>query len=590
MKQVLLIVLLGVFQDTCAQVNIPAEIEGRVITAGTGEAVSFAKVYNRTSHKGTIAGVDGFFRITVQNPSDSLIISAIGFNTYATTVPAGTTFLPVNLTPTYLELEEMNASPNDNARLFDLVHACARNSSALQHAKAYYYLRSFADSQQVELVEGFYNTEFTGYDIRSMEMKAGRLGLVHFNNSYFISEESSKAITSMKLSDPDDYFPDTPIELKKKAARTHFYISREASYSDESGDSVYVLRYTPKDSSGTCFDGQIWLNISDMVLQKITMHCDSCAKHPFLPLFRGVDVLKKVSLSITKTFTRETGNAVLNHIDFSYDIDYMSRIHKTALASDTLNYSVHTDALLYLYDYGKSFELPEFHLEPHISDYRQITAFPYNSFFWQWNDEYSLNDSRKENEDFYTRSETKNDFKIPYHSFHLGYQESFIHWTPNRILIREMAAEPATGDWNLGQIKASSYNLDVKIFMDINTYRDSTNVLTETIIDPYTTYYALPMDKYTHCFINMYFDLCEMLRREMETAFRKSSGTAEAYKNLYTEYMVKLEAQKTRFLKEVDRGTHRKAMEKWNALIYEALAIDNIALFGLYTEEEAAEE
>ena len=40
------------------------------------------------------------------------------------------------------------------------------------------------------------------------------------------------------------------------------------------------------------------------------------------------------------------------------------------------------------------------------------------------------------------------------------------------------------------------------------------------------------------------------------------------------------------FLKEVERGTNRKSLEKWNQLVFDELKIDNITLFGLYTEKE----
>jgi hypothetical protein len=47
-----------------------------------------------------------------------------------------------------------------------------------------------------------------------------------------------------------------------------------------------------------------------------------------------------------------------------------------------------------------------------------------------------------------------------------------------------------------------------------------------------------------------------------------------------------LEAKQAQFLKEVERGTNRKALEKWNQLVFDELKIDNITLFGLYTEKE----
>ncbi len=581
MKQFLFIVFLLTF-PVLGQEKPLREVEGRIVIGNTKEPLAFSKVFNLTTQKGTISNADGFFRITVKGPVDSLTISCIGFRTQTITVQPESPFLNIELEENYLEFAEVDARPNDHTWLFELVDKCVKNASPTgKAARGYYFLKSFADEQQLELVEGFYNVSLSAYDIRSMDLKAGRFGLVPFGNRYFVSQESSKAITSSRLSDPNDYFPDTPIELKKKAARKAFFISLEAAYKDESADSIYVLHYTPKDTSGNSFEGKIWLNVTDMTLRKLSMRCDHCLKHPFLPLFKGADSIENVSLSITKTFTDETGRVALNHIDFSYDVDYISRFQK----QERMNYTIHANALLYIYDYNKPFELPVFQFQPDVSDYRKIDAMPYNAFFWERNDEYSLSDERKDNARFYNDPKTKRVFIFELPDKKTAHYESpFVHWSHNRVFIRESENEHAPS--RQGEIMSNNYELDVKIFMDINTYGDSTNVLTETVMDPYGTFYALPMDKYTNCFINMYFDLCEMGRRKMEAAFRQSSGSADEYRSLYREYTEQLEKRKTLFLREVERGTQRKAMEKWNAEIMNDLGIDNISLFQLYTEEE----
>lgn len=561
------------------------EIEGKVLSEETNEALPYLRIYNTTTKKGTISNEDGYFRISISSFSDSVRITELGYTTQILALQPEITYYIVYLELAEVALEEVLITPKDDSYLFEMIRKCKKNeSSGSRTAKAYYELKSYQDSSQIELVEGFYNAELNGSDVTDLNLKAGRLALQPYENRMFTSLASSRAITQLKLTDENDYFPKTPVSAPKREAEKQFYLTLDYSYLDEKEDSIYVIHYGPKKGSEDCFSGDLWMNITDFQLEKITMNCSNCSLHPFLPLF-PFDSISNVDLSITKSFIPVDGKMLFNNVHFSYSVDYKSRTGQ----EEELFYSIKTNAILYAYDFKNAFTLPKFTLLSNIDDYRKINSFPYNDFFWKFNDEYRLNDSENRNEQFFSNPESVTNatfFKPKDEEGFTGnkkrgfFEHPYVHWSTNRIVLKEMIADSTTLA-SIGGIKAEMYHLDVKVFADFDSYADSTVLLTETIIDPYATYYYLPIDNTGNCFVNMYFDLCEIERRKWVATLNPTELTASQYEEKYAEFKTRLGKQQQLFLKETERGTNRKQFEKWNALIKEELQIDNIDLFGL---------
>ena len=130
------------------------------------------------------------------------------------------------------------------------------------------------------------------------------------------------------------------------------------------------------------------------------------------------------------------------------------------------------------------------------------------------------------------------------------------------------------------------YDLVVKIYVDINSYKDSTNILTSTIFDPYESYYYLPMDSKTHCFVNLYFDLCEIERRKLEESLRAEKNNIHRINEVYNNFLKEFEDKKYSYFKATQRGTNESEMQKYNTIVNEQLGIDNIKLFEPYKSEK----
>ena len=573
-------------------------IEGKVLGATAKDAIPFANVYNKTLKRGTITNADGYFRVEYATLQDTFVVSQVGYLKGMFVISAGQSFYTVELEENARELEEVIIGTDQYSFLFEYLNECRKNASTgSANAKAYYELKSYCGAQQLELVEGYYNMQLSGYEIKDLSLKSARLALQPYEDRLYTSQAGSRAIAMLKMTGPNDFFPSTPLDLSRKDAKRIFNLAVEQRYRDEKNDSIYVISYWPKKEEGKAFEGEIWMNKTRFRVEKMTMNCSKCTVHPFLPLFPDDSVLN-VALNITKTFVPVNGKMVFQHVDFSYSTDYKSRVGRT----DEFHYSVKTAAVLYAYDFERLFDVPKFDFIENVSDYRKINAFPYNSFFWENNSEYRLNDENNANERFFLDSNSTTNITF-FKSRNKGeitpagewkrseqqlskrgyFEHPYIQWSTNRIFLKEMTADTAA-QAKLGAVNSLQYNLEVQTFFDVNEYNDSVNVLTATVFDPFTTYYYLPIDKYANCFINMYFDWCEIQRRNWE-ASRKPGWDVVECKQSYDLFLTQLSKQKALFLKETDRGTNRKAMEKWNSCIVNAIGIDNIALFKLYEEE-----
>lgn len=563
---------------------LPAQnlmIEGRVLNKATKEPVAYANIYNKSLQKGTISSSDGYFKISVGSRNDSVFVSFVGFRKQQLLLTVGAHFCTVLLETSTQLLEEVVITAPDDAWLRDLLVECRKQAPLVTTGgRAYYELKSFIQDQQVELVESFYNVKMTGYDLSALDLKAGRLALKPFNNGLFVSIAGSRAITLLKMFGDNPYFPESPLEMSAGSIKKHYYLELTRKYHDENPDSMYEIRFTPRDTSGLYFAGKLWLDPARKQILRINLLCRHSKKHPFLPLF-STDRISNVDFNISKTFSTADGRVQFDHTDFTYTIDYVSRKGP----KDEIPYRVETSAVIYAFDYGNLFIIPRFPFkDDHIDDYKKISALPYNDFFWKSHSTYRLSDQQQQNEKFFndTGTITNRNLFAQHRLFSLGmFENSFLQWSEERILFKEDMAGAKNHSSDLKAFKADLFNLSVKIFMDVNSADSSANVLTATILDPTESFYYLPLDNTTHCFINIYFDLFEIERRKFEQMLELSDKTVATAQKMYDTLLVRLETIKLQYLKEVERGTRREELMKWNNTIYNSLGIDNAAFFHL---------
>lgn len=560
-------------------------IEGKVLDATTEAPVAYAIVYNRTLKVGSITNTEGYFKIQANSITDSIQVIFIGYPSYTIPLQKGIFFYNITMEESPQLLKEIVVTTRTNAYLYELVSRCARPSSTFQgETRAYYDLKTYADNSQLELIEGYYNARINGYDLQTLNLKAGRLALQPLDDRLFASMESSVAVTAMPLLQGTNIFPTNPLQLSKKEMRKRFDLFPEKKYLNESGDSIFIIRYMPTDTSGHFFSGTLWINKPKGRILKMTLECANAQQHPFMPIFPG-DQIDKVDFLITRTFAVHKNQVLPQHIDFTYTIDYKSRPGEPY----ERKYTVSTQAFIYFYGVLHPFDLPQPSLAgTKYNDYRRINAMPYNTFFWNYHTEYGLNTQRGQNEKFYredafitgeTMFENNPAFKKGLFEF------PYVTWSENRIRFKPTPADtlPEPEEHTL---MADRYHLEVIPFFDINTYHDSTDLLTAVIMDPYESFYRMESNSRTQCFINLYFDLCEAERRDFVASAKDLMTNRQQLMSHYEAYVSKMHRRQQQLIHDVDLGRNEQEMKKWNEEIRQRLGIDNMAIFNPFESGE----
>jgi len=239
------------------------KIEGKVSNGVDGEPLAYANIYNFSTQKGTISNQDGYFRLELLSWHDSIQVSYIGYEDHIISLKKGVYYYKVVLENSPLLLDEILIRPEDDSYLIEMIQQCKHAAEAHSSvAKAYYELKSLVNGDQVELVESYYNLHSQKYRLEEMEFKTGRIALQPHENRFFTSMESSKALIMLDLFKGNEFFPVNPLELSRKKLKKQYYLYSDHRYLDDTGDSIQVIAYEPKDKSGRFFEGKIWVNTS----------------------------------------------------------------------------------------------------------------------------------------------------------------------------------------------------------------------------------------------------------------------------------------------------------------------------------------
>jgi hypothetical protein len=221
-------------------------IEGRILDSAGKKPLPYATIYNESTQKGAISNLDGHFRLSAHSAKDVIVITFIGFKKARLPLQEKQTFYEILLEEHAEYLDEISVVASRSSDWYDLLNACRKNQTqTAASAKAYYELKSRINQQQIELVEGFYNARISGYDLKKLDLKAGRLAVQPYEERLFVSLESSRAITMLQLFEPNPLFPKGPLELSRKQLKKDYSIALSKKYKNENLDSVYVLEYTP---------------------------------------------------------------------------------------------------------------------------------------------------------------------------------------------------------------------------------------------------------------------------------------------------------------------------------------------------------
>jgi len=566
-------------------------IEGTVEDSKSKDPVPFCSVLDKETGMGGVANSDGRFRLSVNSPKDTLIFSSVGYSRLTVIAETVAESRLVFLATRNINLKEVAIHASDDY-LYDLVERCRKKiRQSKQHiGKIYFQLETEIRQQPVEMMECYYNSRFSNRAIESMLLKNGRIGLAESaDHGYFLSRNTSQAITSFSLTEGNEYFPSSPFHLESGKLKKKYHIERVF----DSDPGIMHVKFIPIADHTGLFAGEVWIATKSEAITDIVLRGEKIIQHPFLPM-KSCDSLYDVDLNITQSYRNYGDEQLLSFFNFEYSLQYKDSNCQGRSHPSAGTYPIKTSGLLYFYDYGSPFTLPYFNYDPEEDDYRKIIAMPYNEQFWRTNITLPFTDKQKRALEFFQSHGTLFNFSEKFHSrvrennsiVSRGlFEFNNIFWSDTARL--SLAKNRLDSLLNKGNKQGSQpfvsdqYLLKAQIFMDVNGAGDSVLHYSASVFDVYQTFYNIPADEYTDCFMNIYFDLCEIERRKMEDALSCRSFAAWQVDSIYKVASRSFDKQSAIYFKEVRRGQNKNELLKWNQYVYANLGIDNFKIFGL---------
>lgn len=558
--------------SACAQTLISA----RVLDADTQEPLPYCSIAITGSTRGTITNADGDFRLRVENESDTIRFSYVGYVTLSIPVRDLIRQREVLMRSSSTQLREVEVFPNDE--LYERVVRAGRALRTLAPyvARTYFELGTHLGDRPVEVVEAFHNARFKGGRITALDLKHGRIGMAPVDGRYFVNLNTSKAMVLFDPAAGNAYFPDSPLQWGSVRQLRRAYTVELVS-SGDAADPVDHLHLTPRDSSAV-FKADLWLNGTTDEVQVLELACAPCGQHPFVPLWDD-QTIERVDMRLRQTWGKVNGRQVLSHLELDLLMDY---------SNDVTPELIDTKAVLHVFDPGGAFILPLFDYDSEQPDYRKITFQPYDSSFWA-TAPMLVRTARQQNDVAFLSEHglvtgmlpVQGERQVPL------FESNYAWWAAGkRISLKTLPSrairvpDPRPGRRGSGPA-ITQVNLRAQIYLDIDTANGTARHFSATAFDGFRSYYHLPPRSYTNAFINLFFDLCEMERRNMEERISDPALSLDRIRQIHAEATTNMDRTSRSFIRETHLGADRPAMERWNQRVREALGIDNLILFGL---------
>lgn len=575
-KVVIFFLVLGFGPILKAQVTVVSKI----VDANTKEKLIYCHVINQTTRATYITNEEGEFRMNDAKSSDSLLITYLGYKHLELTVEEAAQRKIIKLTRNAALLAEVQIPLNDK-KLLDLIKDCAKalNKSPDFYSKAYLELYCEDDSTHLELLQMYFNVLCQGGHIPNFYLKAGRVALTAQEDRQFINLGSTQALALLNPALPSIGYPLNPLVLTEIFAKELFYIKK---LSDSDENNMVHLEFEPKilSDSSRLFRGEMFIRKSDKQLLKLNLKIDNSRSHPFLTLSRR-DSIASVSFNLNYYFNKIGTETRLTLIDFTFKLKYLSGANENKEMRN-----IKTEGLLQLYDDNQLFTLPFFELDNTKNDYRKMSLIPTDNLFWQRNKTLQVTAKQQKRYDLFAKDgillnfdEIENNLnpdKTNRNPFDKFFEHNNLLWSKNAI-VRLTPSDKS---------KKEVANIAVQFFLDINKFGDSLYHNSHTILDVFNTSYNLENKPEHLAYVNIYFDLCEIIRRDMAAELDKTQDIDEM-KKIYKEANKKLKEMTKAYKKDLKLGQNILNFPSWNEKVKLALDRDHVKYFGLQIPDYA---
>ncbi len=564
----------GLAQIKSSLYTIKATITGE----DSNTALSFATIFNKRLSTGTASNLAGYFELPNNRIGDTIVVAYLGYEDEVFVVSENTPKV-IRLTPRAALLDEVVVIA-ERDYLYDMLAKLRKHKRAKPKvSKTYFFLETKMFEETIELIESYYNGEYSDLGIDELSIKKGRIGLKPVQKRYFRSTESSKLFSMHDLFSKTKLFPKNPLSIRKNALKKAYTLKLSHTFEEQQA-KIYVIDFSPKKDTTNLFAGRIWVDQTNNRLIKIKLQIENAEVHPFIPI--GFNTIEAVDMEITKSFQTIDNDQYINTIDFNYKVSYGDKWGNKV--------SARTKAFTKAYDYEAEFELPNFEFSRHYhEDYRNITVAPYDSVFWNRTAEFRFYDRLVEIENFILQHKVENSvmhYANQKDSLFSQLQFPYISWDKDRFKMSQAPARVIEESKRTRAFATDRFNLNVKLYLDINRVQDSLVYQIQTILDPSNSYYHFYLTDRDRAFMNMYFDLMEIEKRKFILAESLTPHPSEAFlKKLYQQHLAAFAASSKLFIEETNRGKNLEKMERWNDYIFRFLKVNNLKVFAVQEEE-----
>lgn len=584
MGRILSIVFLFLSFSLFSQTNL----QGLVLDAKTREPLPYCAIALKYKVSGCLTNEEGIFQLNANAETDTFLISYVGYKPKQIAVNEFVKNTVILLDRKESLLTEVVVYSNDDY-VYEVFETCRKKlrESKNTESKVYFVLESTINSQATELLESYYNGNFNNYALNELRFKNGRAGLASYNDRFFINANTSKAFSFFNLLDQNEHLPAGPFQYDKRHLKKHYTLKIKSVYDSEK--PLYCIEFMPVLSNGKSFAGEVWIEKGTGELKKITLTIFNTKLLPFLPLFKETGAIKDASMQITRSYQNTSGTNQPDHIDFNYQLNYQ-HIHTSSLVNKNTDssFTLNCKGLMYFYDFGRPFITPYFRYDNEMSDYRKITSLTYNEHFWTSNAGLVYSNKMRKGISYFKTNGILINYKNNNNTnFYEGklFENNYIIWSDKKRI--SLKKNKLRNDTNLSKSSnglsfiTNQYRLKAQLFLDLNPVGDSIQHFSASIFDVYDTFYNLPEEPFTNCFINIYFDLVEIERRDMEKIITNSKFTIAQFDSLCKITQIKIEKKSLEYSGKVERGKNLKELEIWNNYVKQYLGIDNFEIFQL---------
>jgi len=560
-------------------------ISGYVQEMSSGKPLAYVSVVVMGTTRGTISNKDGYFSLDIYSGDSILQFYYIGFDLEEIRLEDFQDELNIFLKKIEYGLNEVVVR-SDKSYLYEMFEKSRNLLKKTQPYKAKIYAKTVSDetNNPIELIEGFYNGQINNYSVSKMRMKNGRIALSTDKDHFFINLTATKVFDYINIVKRKEFFPVIPFQLTKRKLNKYYELNHLYTFSD----SVAHIEFKPKFNKQLYFEGFVWINIKDYSIVRLELKCIYTKSHPFIPL-SSINTMKNVDIELDFNYIKYDNQNYLHLVEIRYAYQYHFKKGSLKYKQETGVRSVKTNTLLYIYDYNKEFILPFFKYNNDQGDYRTISMVALNKDFWKINQGISLTRQEKQRINYFLNNGyilSYEDFKINFeHSSGPLFRYNNIRWSDSsRIKVNEnIKNSNSLSQEEAGHpIISTLYNFSVQIFFDMNETNDSIQYYSATIFDVFNTYYYLPSESYTNCFLNIYFDLFEIERLKMNKVLHSKKWTnPDSIRSIYKKHVQIAKETANLYLGEVQTGKNWKNMKKWNEYVLEELGVNNIELFEL---------